>query len=123
VDGGDEHAVLLPASAAIVADSFARLRLEKPLPVQPVSDRFDQASPTVAPSHRATPLRNNVKPVSWRFQKRRKLLPGVTLNLGKRGAGVSAGPRGAKVSVGRRGLGVTLSLLGTGLAYVWRRRR
>lgn len=61
--------------------------------------------------------------VSWRFQKRKKLLPGVRLNLGKRGVGVSAGPRGAKVNVGRRGLGVTLSLLGTGLAYVWRRRR
>jgi uncharacterized protein (TIGR03382 family) len=61
--------------------------------------------------------------MGWRFQKRKKLLPGVTLNLGKRGAGVSAGPRGAKVSAGPRGVGVTLSLLGTGLAYVWRRRR
>jgi uncharacterized protein (TIGR03382 family) len=61
--------------------------------------------------------------MGWRFQKRKKLLPGVTLNLGKRGVGVSAGPRGAKVSAGPRGVGVTLSLLGTGLAYVWRRRR
>jgi uncharacterized protein (TIGR03382 family) len=61
--------------------------------------------------------------MGWRFQKRKKLLPGDTLNLGKRGVGVSAGPRGAKVSAGPRGVGVTLSLLGTGLAYVWRRRR
>jgi hypothetical protein len=47
----------------------------------------------------------------------------VTLNLSKRGAGVSVGPRGAKLSVGPRGLTATLSLLGTGLAYVWRGRR
>ena len=61
--------------------------------------------------------------MGWRFQKRKKILPGVTLNLGKRGLGVSVGPRGARVSAGRRGLTATISLLGTGLAYVWRRRR
>lgn len=61
--------------------------------------------------------------MAWRFQKRKKILPGVTLNLSKRGAGVSVGPRGARVSAGPRGLTATLSLLGTGLAYVWRRRR
>jgi hypothetical protein len=33
------------------------------------------------------------------------------------------GPRGAKVNVGRQGVGVTLSLIGSGLAYVWRRKR
>jgi Protein of unknown function (DUF4236) len=68
-------------------------------------------------------LRQDAGPMGWRFQKRKKLLPGVTLNVGKRGVGVSAGPRGAKVSAGRRGVGVTLSLLGTGLSYVWRKRR
>jgi len=61
--------------------------------------------------------------VSWRFQRRKKLLPGITLNLGKRGPGLSVGPRGAKASVSGKGLGVTLSLVGTGLAYVWRKRR
>ena len=61
--------------------------------------------------------------MGWRFQRRKKLLPGVTLNVGKRGAGVSIGPRGAKLSASPRGLTATLSLLGTGLAYVWRRRR
>jgi hypothetical protein len=30
--------------------------------------------------------------MGWRFQRRRRILPGVTLNLGKRGAGLSAGP-------------------------------
>jgi Protein of unknown function (DUF4236) len=61
--------------------------------------------------------------MAWRFQRRKRILPGVTLNLSKRGAGVSVGPRGAKISAGRSGLTATLSLLGTGLAYVWRRRR
>jgi Protein of unknown function (DUF4236) len=61
--------------------------------------------------------------VGWRFQRRRKLLPGVTLNVGKRGASVSVGPRGAKLNVGRRGLTATATLLGTGLSYVWRKRR
>jgi hypothetical protein len=61
--------------------------------------------------------------VGWRFQRRKRIAPGLTLNLSKRGPGISAGPRGAKVSVGPRGLTATLSLLGTGLAYVWRKRR
>ena len=61
--------------------------------------------------------------MGWRFQRRRRILPGVTLNVGKRSAGVSVGPRGAKLSAGTRGVGATLSLLGTGLAYVWRKRR
>lgn len=61
--------------------------------------------------------------MGWRFQRRRRLLPGVRLNVGKRGASVSVGPRGARLNIGRRGLAATLSLLGTGLSYVWRRRR
>lgn len=61
--------------------------------------------------------------MGWRFQRRKRIAPGVTLNLGKRGGGISVGPRGAKVTAGPRGIAATLSLLGTGLAYVWRRRR
>jgi uncharacterized protein (TIGR03382 family) len=61
--------------------------------------------------------------MGWRFQRRRKILPGVTLNVGKRSASISAGPRGAKLNAGPRGVGATLSLLVTGLAYVWRKRR
>jgi len=61
--------------------------------------------------------------MGWRFQRRRKILPGVTLNVGKRSGSISAGPRGAKLNAGTRGVGATLSLLGTGLAYVWRKRR
>jgi hypothetical protein len=61
--------------------------------------------------------------MGWRYQRRKRILPGLTLNVSKRGAGVSVGPRGARMSVGPRGLTATLSLLGTGLAYVWRKRR
>ena len=61
--------------------------------------------------------------MGWRFQRRKKLLPGVTFSLGKRSGSVRVGRRGAGVSVGRRGLTATASLVGTGLAYVWRRRR
>ncbi len=61
--------------------------------------------------------------MGWRFQRRKKLLPGVSLNLGRRGPSMSVGLRGAKVTAGRRGMSASLSLLGTGLAYVWRRRR
>jgi hypothetical protein len=47
----------------------------------------------------------------------------VTLNLSKRGAGISVGPRGTRASAGPRGLAATLTVLGTGLSYVWRRKR
>lgn len=62
-------------------------------------------------------------PMGWRFRRRKKLLPGVTLNVGKRGGSLSLGRRGASLNVGRRGGGATISLLGTGLSYVWRRKR
>jgi hypothetical protein len=61
--------------------------------------------------------------MGWRFQRRRKLLPGVTLNLGKRGADLSMGRRGARMSASRRGLTATVGLIGTGLAYISRRNR
>ncbi len=55
-----------------------------------------------------------------RFRKRKKLGPGTTLNLGRRGASLSFGRRGASLNVGRRGVTGTISLLGTGLSYVTR---
>jgi hypothetical protein len=61
--------------------------------------------------------------MGWRFQRRKTLVPGVRLNVGKRGATVSVGRRGRSVTAGPRGLTATLSLVGTGLAYVWRRGR
>ena len=61
--------------------------------------------------------------MGWRYRKRKKIGPGLTLNLGKRSASLSAGPRGAKLNLGPRGLTGTLTLLGTGLSYVWRKKR
>jgi hypothetical protein len=53
------------------------------------------------------------------FRKSVKLLPGVRLNLSRRGAGLSAGPKGAKVSAGTSS-GRRLSLARFGL--FWRKR-
>jgi hypothetical protein len=60
-----------------------------------------------------------------RYRRRKKLLPGVTLNVGKRGGSLTFGRPGARLNVGRRGVTGTLSLLGTGISYVTRlgRRR
>ena len=51
--------------------------------------------------------------MSWGYRRSRRIAPGVRLNLGKRGLGVSVGPRHAKLGVnshGRRSL--YLSALG-----------
>jgi hypothetical protein len=58
--------------------------------------------------------------VVFRFQRRKGLLPGLTLNVGKRGGSLSFGPRGARLNAGRRGVTGTVSLLGTGFSYVKR---
>jgi hypothetical protein len=52
-----------------------------------------------------------------RFSRRIKILPGVTLNLSKRGISFSLGPRGAKLTVGTKGSRATVGLPGTGLSY------
>jgi tetratricopeptide (TPR) repeat protein len=55
--------------------------------------------------------------VAFRFWRRIRLLPGVTLNLSKSGPSLSIGPRGAKVTIGGRGVRKTLGMPGTGLSY------
>ncbi len=55
--------------------------------------------------------------MSFRFWRRVKIAPGVTLNLSKSGGSVSVGPRGAKVTVGPRGSRATVGIPGTGLFY------
>lgn len=59
---------------------------------------------------------------SWRFRRRARFAPGLTLNIGKRGASsIRFGRRGLGVSANRRrGLLVTASLLGSGLSYMLR---
>ncbi len=53
----------------------------------------------------------------WRFRKSIKVLPGVKLNLGKKGASVTAGVRGAHVTVGHGKTRTTVGLPGTGISY------
>jgi hypothetical protein len=54
----------------------------------------------------------------WRFRKRKKLFPGVTLNLSDKGAGVTVGNRGGRVSVNSSGrTTVGASVPGTGIYF------
>ena len=52
-----------------------------------------------------------------RFFRRMKILPGMYINLGKRGASLSFGPRGAKINVGRTGVRSSVGIPGTGVRY------
>lgn len=55
--------------------------------------------------------------MGFRFFRRIKIAPGVSVNLSKSGASLSAGPQGAKVTVGPRGVRKTVGLPGTGMYY------
>jgi len=55
--------------------------------------------------------------MSFRFWRRVKILPGVTLNLSKTGGSLSFGPRGAKLTIGPHGKRTTVGIPGTGLFY------
>lgn len=55
--------------------------------------------------------------MGFRFWRRVRIVPGVTLNLSKSGGSVSFGPRGSKLTVGPRGRRATVGIPGTGLFY------
>ncbi len=55
--------------------------------------------------------------MGFRFWRRIRIAPGVTLNLSRSGGSLSLGPRGAKFTLGPRGKRVTVGLPGTGLFY------
>lgn len=55
--------------------------------------------------------------MSFRFWRRIRLAPGVTLNLSKSTASLSLGPRGAKYTISPRGNRATVGIPGTGLFY------
>ena len=56
--------------------------------------------------------------MGFRFRRRIRVLPGVSLNVGKSGfTSLSAGIRGFTVIFGRKGTRTTTSLPGTGLSY------
>lgn len=53
--------------------------------------------------------------MTWRFRKRIKVLPGVHLNIGKRGISTSIGVRGASVTIGKGRTTASAGIPGTGL--------
>lgn len=55
--------------------------------------------------------------MSFRFQRRIRVAPGMRVNLSKRGISTSIGKRGGTVSVGRRGVYGNVGLPGSGLSY------
>ena len=55
--------------------------------------------------------------MGWRFSKRVKILPGVSLNLSKSGVSTSLGPPGAKVTIGHGKVRQTVGIPGTGISY------
>lgn len=55
--------------------------------------------------------------MGFRFRKSFKILPGVRINLGKKGISTSIGPKGAKINIGPNGTRFTTSIPGTGISY------
>ena len=55
--------------------------------------------------------------MGFRFQRRIKIAPGISLNLSKSGVSTSIGPRGAKVTLGHGKVRTTIGVPGTGLSY------
>lgn len=55
--------------------------------------------------------------MSFRFQKRVRVAPGLRLNISKRGVSTSVGRRGASVTLGRRGLYGNVGIPGSGVSY------
>lgn len=56
--------------------------------------------------------------MSLRFRRSIRLAPGIRLNLGLHGAGLSVGPRGLHVGVNRRGMYTSAGIPGTGIYAV-----
>ncbi len=55
--------------------------------------------------------------MAFRFFRRMKIAPGVSLNLSKSGGSLSFGPRGAKITAGTSGVRRTVGVPGTGMYW------
>jgi len=55
--------------------------------------------------------------MGFRFWRRIKIFPGVTLNISKSGISLSFGIRGFKYTIGQGGKRMTVGLPGTGLSF------
>jgi hypothetical protein len=54
---------------------------------------------------------------NFRFYRRIRLFPGVSVNVSKSGPSLTVGMRGAHVTVGSRGVRKTIGIPGTGIYY------
>lgn len=57
-----------------------------------------------------------------RFSKRAKIIPGVTLNIGKTGSSISVGGHGFKKTYSKNGVRTTVGIPGTGLSHTTYRK-
>ena len=55
--------------------------------------------------------------MGFRFRRSIRILPGVTLNVGKKSGSISLGGRGARITIGPKGTRKTVGIPGTGLSY------
>lgn len=55
--------------------------------------------------------------MGFRFQKRLKILPGVTLNISKSGVSTSVGVKGARATFGKGKPRTTVGIPGSGLSH------
>ena len=55
--------------------------------------------------------------MTLRIRKSIKIIPGVRLNLGKKGASVSVGGRGATVNISKKGTRTTVGIPGSGISH------
>ena len=55
--------------------------------------------------------------MGFRFRKRIKLMPGVSLNLSKGGVSASVGKPGATINVGKNGVKGNVGIPGSGVSY------
>ena len=61
--------------------------------------------------------------MGFKLRKSLKVLPGVKLNLSKKGiSSVSIGRRGAVVNINKKGVQTTLGIPGTGISYKSKRK-
>lgn len=55
--------------------------------------------------------------MGWRFQKRVRVIPGITLNFSRKGVSTSIGGRGARVTLGHGKTRSTVGIPGTGISH------
>lgn len=55
--------------------------------------------------------------MGFRFRKKIRIAPGLSINISKSGVSTSIGGKGSTINVGKKGVKLTNSLPGTGLSH------